>query len=152
MLSRFASVLGIVFFSVVACEGPMGPQGERGLQGEQGEKGSSGEIFIIERRLTASLYDEDNYIVIEDSRISPTSFHSLHLKVTGNNPATGNDVSVYIPLDYLLIYQVAVREEWEEWNTPVVSIADGFLLIQDVGRNLVPERGAETYLVVIGSL
>lgn len=152
MLSRFASVLGIVFFSVVACEGPMGPQGERGLQGEQGERGSSREIFIIERRLTASLYDEDNFITIEDSRITPTSFQSLHLKISGNNPETGNDVSLYFPLDYLLIFQVAVREEWEEWNTPAVFISDGFLLIQDSGRDLVSERETEAYLVIIGSL
>lgn len=57
MLSRFTNVLGIVFFSVVACEGPM-----------------------------------------------------------------------------------------------AVFISDGFLLIQDLGRDLVSERETEAYLVIIGSL
>lgn len=157
MLSRFASVLGIVFFSVVACEGPMGPRGERGPQGEQGERGLSlREIFIIERRITSSLYDEDNLIWIEDSRITPTTFQALYLKVLRHNPDTGIDEELYIPLDYFLILQVAIRAEWEEQNTLAISISDGLLFIRDENRDLLSdwetEAHLDAYLVIIGSL
>ena len=121
MRSRTTSTLVVSALVLLACQGPegpmgpagppgppgqTGPRGEAGPQGEvgprgetgpQGEMGPPGEGVTIERRLTGSLYDEDGYILIEDDRITPTSFRVLYLKATDLE----SDFVIYMPLDYL---------------------------------------------------
>ena len=92
-------VLLIVGFS--ACEGPMGPAGPMGPQGTQGDQGPPGprsEEVIIEHPLSASSYDADGNIVIQDARIKPETFRSLYIKGEFDG-----GIPIYTPLDYTLI-------------------------------------------------
>ncbi|MCY3737637.1 MAG: hypothetical protein OXG13_14615 [Gemmatimonadaceae bacterium] len=153
MRSRLHSMFVLSALVLLACqgpEGPMGPQGppgeagprgEAGPQGESGPRGESGppgemgppgEGIVIERRLTASLYDEDGYILIEDDRITPTSFRALYLKATDQE----SDLSLYMPLDYLLVSAVSIVPEAQELETPVLAVGEGALLIQDRNGDL----------------
>jgi len=121
-------------FGLVACEGPAGPMGPVGPQGPQGEIGPPREGIIIEQRLSRSLYDEDGNILIEDDRITPTTFQALYLKAAF--PNLGPDAVAYIPLDYLLVFAVSIVPEEDELETPILVVADGFLLIIDSNRDL----------------
>ncbi len=126
MRSRTTSTFVVSALVLLACQGPegplgpagpQGPQGEAGPQGEvgprgesgpQGEMGPPGEGIIIERRPTGSLYDEDGFILIEDDRITPTSFRVLYLKATNLEA----DLAIYMPLDYLH------RRSWRHLFSP----------------------------------
>ena len=137
MLTRFSFFVAMLAFSLVACEGPAGPMGPVGPQGEigpQGETGPPREGIIIERQLSRSLYDEDGNIFIEDDRITPTTFQALYLKAAF--PNLGPDAVVYIPLDYLIVYAVSIIPEESELETPILVVAEGFLLIIDSNRDL----------------
>ena len=134
MLTRFSFFVALLAFNLVACEGPAGPMGPQGPQGPQGKIGPPREGIIIEQRLSRSLYDEDGNIFIEDDRITPTTFQALYLKAAF--PNLGPDAVAYIPLDYLLVYAVSLVPEENELETPVLVVADGFLLIIDSNRDL----------------
>ena len=127
---------------LVACEGPAGPEGPvgpEGPQGPQGEMGPPREGVIIERRLSESLYDENDSIIIEDRRISPTTFRTFYLKLN-NFGASG--VAAYIPIEYVIVYDVSLRPEDQEWETPVLFVFEGGLLISDSGRTLLDIVGS----------
>lgn len=151
MRSRVVSTFVLSALFLLACQGPegpmgpagpqgppgetgargeAGPQGEAGPRGEagpQGEMGPPGEGTLIERRLTAFLYDEDGFILIEDDRITPASFRALYLKATDLD----SEIELYMPLDYLLVSDVSIVPESEELETPVLAVVEGALLIQD---------------------
>ena len=146
MLTRFSLFVAMLAFGLVACEGPAGPMGPAGPQGPQGEVGPQGEIgprgetgppregIIIERQLSRSLYDADGNIVIEDARITPTTFQALYLKAAF--PNLGSDAVAYMPLDYLLVFAVSIVPEEDELETPIVTIIEGMLWITDPNRDL----------------
>ena len=134
MLTRFSFFVAILAFGLVACEGPAGPMGPVGPQGPQGETGPPKEGIIIEQRLSRSLYDEDGNIFIEDDRITPTTFQALYLKAAF--PNLGPDAVAYVPLDYLIVSAVSIIPEENELETPVLVVAEGFLLIIDSNRDL----------------
>ena len=155
MLTRFSLFVAMLAFGLVACEGPagpmgpagpqgpqggigaQGPQGEVGPQGETGPRGETGpprEGIIIERQLSRSIYDADGNIVIEDARITPTTFQALYLKAAF--PNLGSDAVAYMPLDYLIVYAVSLIPEENELETPLLVIVDGMLLILDPNRDL----------------
>ena len=146
MLTRFSFFVAILAFGLVACEGPAGPIGPVGPQGPQGEIGPQGQIgprgetgppregVIIEQRLSSSLYDEDGNIFIVDDRITPTTFQALYLKAAF--PNLGPDAVAYMPLDYLIVYAVSLIPEENELETPLLVVAEGFLLIVDSNRDL----------------
>ena len=121
-------------FGLVACEGPAGPMGPVGPQGPQGETGPPREGIIIEQRLSRSLYDEDGNIIIEDDRITPTTFQALYLKAAF--PDLGPDAVAYMPLDYLIVYAVSLVPEENELETPLLVVAEGMCLIMDPNRDL----------------
>ena len=131
MLTRFSFFLAMLAFGLVACEGPAGSMGPQGLQGEIGPPR---EGIIIEQRLSRSLYDEDGKILIEDNRITPTTFQALYLKAAF--PNLGPDAVAYVPLDYLIVSAVSIIPEENELETPVLVVAEGFLLIIDSNRDL----------------
>ena len=134
MLTRFYFFVAILAFGLVACEGPAGPMGPQGEVGPQGEIGPPREGIIIERQLSRSLYDADGNIVIEDGRITPTTFQALYLKAAF--PSLGPDAVAYIPLDYLLVFAVSIVPEEDELETPILTIIEGMLLITDPNRDL----------------
>ena len=137
MLTRFSFFIAVLAFGLVACEGPAGPMGPQGPQGETGPRGEIGpprEGIIIEQRLSRSLYDEDGNIFIEDDRITPTTFQALYLKAAF--PNLGPDAVAYVPLDYLIVSAVSIIPEENELETPVLVVAEGFLLIIDSNRDL----------------
>ena len=134
MLTRFSFFAAMLTFVLVACEGPAGPMGPVGPQGPQGEIGPPREGIIIEQRLSRSLYDEDGNILIEDDRITPTTFQALYLKAVF--PNLGPDAVAYVPLDYLIVSAVSIIPEENELETPVLVVAEGFLLIIDSNRDL----------------
>ena len=134
MLTRFSFFVAILAFGLVACEGPAGPMGPQGEVGPQGEIGPPREGIIIERQLSRSLYDADGNIVIEDGRITPTTFQALYLKAAF--PDLGPDAVAYMPLDYLIVYAVSLVPEENELETPLLVVAEGFLLIVDSNRDL----------------
>ena len=138
MLSRFSFFVAMLAFGLVACEGPAGPMGPQGPQGLQGEIGPPREGIIIEQRLSRSLYDEDGKILIEDNRITPTTFQALYLKAAF--PNLGPDAVAYVPLDYLIVSAVSIIPEENELETPVLVVAEGFLLIIDSNRDLQGNR------------
>ena len=120
---------------LISCEGPAGPMGPAGPQGEKGETGAQGEQgppgpltegTLIEHQLSMSAYDETGTITVEDSRITPTTFRALYLKLN-----LGDGQVAYVPLDYLLMYGVSVLPEELETETPILIVADGVLLIGD---------------------
>ena len=117
---------------LVACAGPEGPTGPAGPEGPAGPAGPPGlpgapaEGIIIEKSLSASAYDEDGYITILDSRITPKTFRALYLKVDLGGGQVG-----YVPLDYLLVYVVSLIPEELEFETPVVIVAEGGMGISD---------------------
>ncbi len=131
MLTRFSFFVAMLAFGLVACEGPAGPMGPAGPQGPQGEIGPPREGIIIEWKLSISSYDEDGNIFIEDDRITPTTFRALYLKAD-----LGPDQVAYIPLDYLIVFAVSLAPETEEWETPILGITEGMLLIVDPNRDL----------------
>ena len=134
MLTRFSFFVAMLTFVLVACEGPVGPMGPVGPQGPQGEIGPLREGIIIEQRLSRSLYDEDGNIFIEDDRITPTTFQALYLKAAF--PDLGPDAVAYVPLDYLIVSAVSIIPEENELETPLLVVAEGFLLIIDSNRDL----------------
>ena len=134
MLTRFSFFVVMLAFGLVACEGPAGPMGPQGETGPRGEIGPPREGIIIEQRLSRSLYDEDGNILIEDDRITPTTFQALYLKAAF--PNLGPDAVAYMPLDYLIVYAVSLIPEENELETPVLVVAEGFLLIIDSNRDL----------------
>ena len=122
--------------------GPAGPQGEvgpgsqgetgpEGPRGPQGEVGPAAEGILIEKLLSASAYDEDGFITITDSRITPTSFRAVYLKFDYGNGTVG-----YLPLDYLLIDSVSLTLEEFELNTPIIIVAEGGMAIIDTREDL----------------
>ena len=123
---------------LVACEGPAGPEGPVGPQGPQGEMGPTREGIIIERRLSESLYDEDNYIIIEDERITPVTFRAFYLKLN-NFGSVGT--AAYLPVEYVIVFDVSLLGEDQEWETPRLAIMDGRLLIEDTRRSLLETAG-----------
>ena len=135
MLTRFSFFVAMLAFGlVVACEGPAGPMGPQGETGPRGEIGPPRAGIIIERQLSRSFYDEDGNIVIEDARITPTTFQALYLKAAF--PDLGSDAVAYMPLDYLIVYAVSLIPEENELETPLLVIVDGMLLILDPNRDL----------------
>ena len=76
-------------------------------------------------------YDVDGNILIEDERITPTTFQALYLKAD-----FGPDRVVYMPVDYLLMFAVSLALEEDEWETPVLAITEGTLLILDPNKDL----------------
>ena len=124
----------LAFGLVVACEGPAGPMGPQGETGPRGEIGPPRAGIIIEQRLSRSLYDEDGNILIEDDRITPTTFQALYLKAAF--PNLGPDAVAYMPLDYLIVSAVSLIPEENELETPVLVVAEGMLLIMDPNRDL----------------
>ena len=135
MLTRFSFFVSMLAFGlVVACEGPAGPMGPQGETGPRGEIGPPRAGIIIEQRLSRSLYDEDGNILIEDDRITPTTFQALYLKAAF--PNLGPDAVAYVPLDYLIVSVVSIIPEENELETPVLVVAEGFLLIIDSNRDL----------------
>ena len=146
MLTRFSFFVALLAFGLVACEGPAGPMGPPGETGPQGEIGPPREGIIIERRLSRSLYNEDSNILIQDDRITPTTFQALYLKTTFTDLGPG--AVVYIPLDYLIVSEVSIVPEVNELETPVLLLAEGFLLILDSNRTLLDSNRT---LLAIGS-
>ena len=134
MRTQLFFFVAMLAFGLVACEGPAGPMGPVGPEGSQGETGPPREGVIIERQLSRSLYDADGNIVIEDDRITPTTFRALYLKTTFSN--LGSDVVAYIPLDYLIVFSVSLVPEEDELETPLLTILEGLLLIADPNRSL----------------
>ncbi len=136
MRSSFSVLFALLAFGLVACEGPVGPmgpagpQGEIGPQGPQGETGPPREGVIIEWSLSNSSYDEDGSILIEDDRITPTTFQALYLT------DFGPDQVAYMPLDYLIVFVVSLAPEEDEWETPILAIAEGMLVIVDPNKDL----------------
>ena len=119
LVSLFVLLLLFVF---VACEGPAGPTGPVGPQGPrdiQGEPGPPREALIIERSLSNALY-ENGLIFIEDSRIVPTAFQSLYIKL---------DDALYLPVNYVVVEAVPFLPD--EASTVVVFLEEGALLIRD---------------------
>ena len=143
MRSSIPFVSALFALSLLACEGPTGPigpvgpqgdpgpQGETGPQGPQGEMGPSREGIIIEWKLSNSSYDVDGNIAIEDERITPTTFQALFLKVEFSP-----DRVAYMPVDYLLVFAVSLALEEDEWETPILAITEGTLLILDPNKDL----------------
>ena len=126
---RFLSSI-LLAVVLLACEGPEGPTGP---QGPAGPPGPPAEGILIEQRLSASAYDEDGDIVIRDSRITPKTFRALYLAVGFG------DQQAYIPLDYLLVYGVSLTPEELEFETPVVAVGEGVMVITDAERVLFGE-------------
>lgn len=128
-------------FYLGACQGPAGPEGQMGPQGPQGPQGETGpprEGVIIERRLSESLYDEDNYIIIEDERITPVTFRAFYLKLN-NFGSVGT--AAYLPVEYVIVFDVSLLDEDQEWETPRLAVMDGRLLIEDTRRSLLETAG-----------
>ena len=73
----------------------------------------------------------DGNIAIEDESISPTTFQALFLKVD-----FGPDRVAYMPVDYLLVFAVSLALEEDEWETPILAITEGRLLIVDPNKDL----------------
>ena len=83
------------FFAALLAFGPCRPaKGTAGPMGPQGETGPPREGIFIERQLSSSLYDEENNILIEDDRITPTTlpnpfilrYHSPELFLVAYSP------------------------------------------------------------------
>ncbi len=138
----FLVISALSALCLVACEGPagpMGPEGPQGPQGPQGEMGPPREGIIIERRLSESLYDEDNFIIIEDERITPVTFRAFYLKL--NNFGSAGAVA-YLPVEYVIVFDVSLLNEDQEWETPRLAVMDGRLLIEDTRRSLLETVGS----------
>ena len=120
----------LLAFSFGACEGPMGPAGPTGPQGPQGDQGPPGpprQSIAIENRFTASSYDSDGYIFIQDSRITAANFRGLYIR------GIINGVTLYLPIDYTLLpIAAAVSSE----DIPIVIVADRLISISDANRTL----------------
>ena len=100
---RLQSAL-VILLAVVGCEGPMGPPGEQGSPGPQGPQGPAGEqglqgpqgprgpqgpegeadegTVIPVGNLSLALYDGFGRIIVEDRRISSTSFRGIYVRAT----------------------------------------------------------------------
>ena len=73
----------------------------------------------------------DGNIAIEDERITPTTFQALYLMAD-----FGPGRVAYVPVDYLLVYAVSVAPEEDEWETPILAVTEGALLILDPNKDL----------------
>ena len=109
LLSKYVLPLIIPFFTLAACEGPVGPAGEQGPQGEpgppgRGEKGDrgepgpqgppgAGEIQLIEITLRSHLYG-DGWYVIWDERFSPDTVINVYVREYYD----GTTTAYYLPL------------------------------------------------------
>ena len=132
----------LLAFSFGACEGPMGPAGPTGSQGPQGDQGPPGprrDEVAIELAFSGSSYNEDNQILIEDSRITPTSFRLVYIK----GMLTG--VEIYVPLDYLsLNFNVVLSEG-------VLVLTDPDLVILDLAQRVFADDLSSMRLVILVS-
>lgn len=128
MCKPVSILFALVALSLVSCEGPAGPVGP---VGPQGEPGPPREGTIIEWKLSNSSYDREGNILIEDERITPTSFQALYLKAN-----FGTNRVAYIPIEYLIVFAVSLAPEEDEWETPVLALTEGALLILDPNQDL----------------
>lgn len=170
MRTHLALVVALLTTSLIACEGPAGPQGPIGPTGPQGPRGENGQRgpqgprgenapprqgTIIERRLSNSLYDADNTIVIEDDRITPTTFQALYLKFNIDLGFGTADVDAYMSIDYLLVgLSTYIPAEAtllaEQFPLPLLLIAEGELAILDSNKILL--LAAETFAADTGNV
>lgn len=94
----------------------------------------------------------DGIIAIEDERITPTTFQSLYLMAD-----FGPDRVAYMPVDYLLVFAVSLALEEDEWETPILAITEGRLLIADPNKDLLETvqelllNGVEVNLAILVS-
>ena len=130
MSTRIAALLCMAWL-LMGCEGPEGPTGPVGQKGEKGEKGDKGDPGVVEEAIlvkvpiTRDSYDSDNHITIADARITPTTFRLVYLEL-------GEYGS--IPLEYLVILDVSLKPEADEWFTTIVRVYDGRLVVEDPER------------------
>ena len=141
MRTHLALVVALLTTSLIACEGPAGPQGPIGPTGPRGENAPPRQGTFIERRLSSALYDADNTIVIEDDRISPTTFQALYLKFNIDLGFGTADVDAYMSIDHLLIgLSTYIPAEAallaEQFPLPLLLIAEGELVISDSNKIL----------------
>ena len=77
-LSALAALL--ILLAVSGCEGPMGPMGPMGPRGPAGHVDEG--TFIRVGHMTRALYDGLGRIIVEDRRISPTSYRGVYIRVS----------------------------------------------------------------------
>lgn len=69
-----------ILLAVSGCEGPAGPMGPMGPRGPAGHVDEG--TFIRVGHLTRALFDGLGRIIVEDRRISPTSFRGIYIRVS----------------------------------------------------------------------
>ena len=132
----------LLAFSFGACEGPMGPSGPTGPQGPPGNQGPPGpqrDEVAIELAFSRSSYNEDNQIIIEDSRITPTSFRLVYIK------GMLSGVEIYVPLDYLAQNFSVVL------SNGVLVLTDPGLVILDLAQRVFADNLSSIRLVILVS-
>ncbi len=132
----------LLAFSFGACEGPMGPAGPTGPQGPQGDQGPPGprrDEVAIELAFSRSSYDEDNQILIADSRITPTSFRLVYIK------GMLSGAEIYVPLDYLAQNFSVVL------SNGVLVLTDPGLLILNLAQRVFADNLSSIRLVILVS-
>lgn len=132
----------LLAFSFGACEGPMGPAGPTGPQGPPGDQGPPGprrDEVAIELAFSTSSYNEDNQILIEDSRITPTSFRLVYIK------GILSGAEIYVPLDYLAQNFGIVL------SNGVLVLTDPGLVILDLAQRVFADNLPSIRLVILVS-
>ena len=132
----------LLAFSFGACEGPMGPAGPTGPQGPPGDQGPPGprrDEVAIELAFSTSSYNEDNQILIEDSRITPTSFRLVYIK------GILSGAEIYVPLDYLAQNFGIVL------SNGVLVLTDPSLVILDLAQRVFADNLSSIRLVILVS-
>ena len=132
----------LLAFSFGACEGPMGPAGPTGPQGPPGDQGPPGprrDEVAIELAFSTSSYNEDNQILIEDSRITPTSFRLVYIK------GMLSGAEIYVPLDYLAQNFGIVL------SNGVLVLTDPGLVILDLAQRVFADNLSSIRLVILVS-
>ena len=82
-------------------------------------------------------YNEEDTILVEDDRINPTTYRALFLRVAYDGGGGG-----YLPLEYLVIYNVSLTPEELELQTPLVIVGDGEVSIIDLWQEIANVAGA----------
>ena len=132
----------LLAFSFGACEGPMGPAGPTGPQGPQGDQGPPGprrDEVAIELAFSISSYNEDNQILIEDSRITPTSFRLVYIK------GMLSGVEIYVPIDYIFFNFNVVLSDG------ALVLTDPDLVILDLAQRIFADNLSSMRLVILVS-
>lgn len=130
-MRRLILLAAIVLSS--ACEGPVGPQGPAGpagspgAPGPQGPPGPGSRSLILDVPIAYVPLNDEDAIILEDSRVTPEGFRGIYLQVRDAN------VTTWFPFDYLMASSAAWTAEGE---LPAVILLRGGLLILDPKRSL----------------